>query len=664
MCGIFGIVAQGADGLAFAEEPHRRLVEKLLILSESRGKDASGVALCSDIGIRVLKEPIAASRLIKSKAFLDLFANSNKCRLVMGHARMETNGSFSREYNNQPIIKDGCVTIHNGIIVNDEKLWRSHPELKREFEVDTEIVNALIRRHLREGLPLGQAAAAALGKLEGAYSIATLLDDQRYLVLATNTGSLYVLEAENYFLFASEQHFLKSIRCDIGAGKNLGEVTHIQPGTVILLDLLNNTRSTFALKDSRSIPDTVANGVQRVIEVISPTKLNGANGKVPQVVSSQFARLIEQEYQRNRERISTLQRCTKCILPETMPFIDFDSTGVCSYCRNYRKVELLGEEKLEELLQRFRRNDREIDCIIPFSGGRDSSYGVYYVKKFLRMNPVTFTYDWGMVTDLARRNIARICGKLGIENILISANIARKRENIRRNVSAWLHKPKLGLVPLFMAGDKQFLFYVNRVKRETGAMLDIWLPNRLEDTQFKVGYCGINPSHRARIDSLSLSGKLGLLWYYATSVIENPRYLNRSLSDTLFAYYSYYFEPRVEYHLLYDYIGWNERTIEEALFEEFDWERSPDTSSTWRIGDGTAPFYNYIYYTLSGLTEVDTFRSNQVREGMLSRAEALSLANLENQPRVDSLKWYLETIGLDLEETVRLINNAPKLYAQ
>ena len=57
------------------------------------------------------------------------------------------------------------------------------------------------------------------------------------------------------------------------------------------------------------------------------------------------------------------------------------------------------------------------------------------LKIYLKLNPIAFTYDWGMVTDLARRNIARVCGKLGVENIIVSADIHWKRENIRKNIS-------------------------------------------------------------------------------------------------------------------------------------------------------------------------------------------------------------------------------------
>ena len=88
----------------------------------------------------------------------------------------------------------------------------------------------------------------------------------------------------------------------------------------------------------------------------------------------------------------------------------------------------------------------------------------------------------------------------------------------------------------------------------------------------------------------------------------------------------------------------------------YDWEKSPDTNSTWRIGDGAAPFYNYIYYTMAGFTEFDTFRSNQIREGDISRSQALEFIQDENRPRHQGIKWFLEVIGLDFETTINRIN--------
>ena len=51
-----------------------------------------------------------------------------------------------------------------------------------------------------------------------------------------------------------------------------------------------------------------------------------------------------------------------------------------------------------------------------------------------------------------------MCSKLGVENILRSADINYKRKCIRKNIYAWL-KPSLGMVPIFFVGDKPFLFF-------------------------------------------------------------------------------------------------------------------------------------------------------------------------------------------------------------
>ena len=59
---------------------------------------------------------------------------------------------------------------------------------------------------------------------------------------------------------------------------------------------------------------------------------------------------------------------------------------------------------------------------------------------------------------------------------------------------------------------------------------------------------------------------------------------------------------------------------------------------------------------MAGFTEFDTFRSNQIREGSLSREEALRLVEIENRPRYQSVKWFLDVIDLDFDKTISRIN--------
>ena len=69
----------------------------------------------------------------------------------------------------------------------------------------------------------------------------------------------------------------------------------------------------------------------------------------------------------NIDRISSLKRCTKCLLPETFPFIEFDEEGVCNICNNYiQKNQPKPLEELRELVEPYRRKDGQPDCISTF----------------------------------------------------------------------------------------------------------------------------------------------------------------------------------------------------------------------------------------------------------------------------------------------------------
>ena len=139
-------------------------------------------------------------------------------------------------------------------------------------------------------------------------------------------------------------------------------------------------------------------------------------------------------------------------------------------------------------------------------------------------------------------------------------------------------------------------------------------------------------------------------------MINNLDYFNSSIIDTLVGEFNRSIRKHDDYFYLFNYFIWDENKINDTLINEYDWEKSVDTDSTWRIGDGAAPFYNYIYYTMVGFTEFDTFRSNQIREGVISREKALKLIKDENKPRYQSIKWFLDVINLDFENTINRIN--------
>ena len=230
------------------------------------------------------------------------------------------------------------------------------------------------------------------------------------------------------------------------------------------------------------------------------------------------------------------------------------------------------------------------------------------------------------------------------------------------NVQAWLKNPTLGTIPLFMAGDKQYYYFSHLLKRQNRISLSIMGENHLEKTGFKILFSGARQTNDGFM-SYHMTGlnKIRMLFYYAAQFVKNPAYLNRSIYDTAGAFLTYYFLPK-NYLNIFDYIPWEESEIDNKIINFFDWETDPSTTTTWRIGDGTVAFYNYIYYMVAGFTENDTFRSNQIREGMLSRSDAKLMIEQENQPRWNAIKWYCDTINLNFENTIKIINSMQRLY--
>lgn len=596
-------------------------------------------------------------------------ADINNVFAALGHARLVTNGSQLEDVNNQPVVKDGIVGIHNGIIVNEVDLWNKHKYLKREYEIDTEVIYSVFRHYLNE---LGNTISAVKqtnDELFGTVSTGFFINDREEFVVYTNNGSLYILtNGKDLFIYGSENDILKKLIKNNNSlfnqsfvlkqvPANNGYLLQYKDFKITEFDLTNKKDYNITSASIDKFHIEIANyhpKEKQLHAVVDPLKFT--NG----ITATNERRLLEY----NVDKISRLRRCTKCLLPETFPFINFDEKGICNLCNNYvKKNQPKPIEKLIELVEPFHRKDGQPDCLVPFSGGRDSTYTLHIVKNILKMNPIAFTYDWGMVTDLGRRNIARVCGKMGVENIIVSADIHWKRKNIKQNISAWLKNPELGMIPLFMAGDKFFFYYTDKVKKQNDIKLNIWGINSLENTDFKVGFCGVPPRfNKKHIYSLKATDQLKLFSFVGKNILKSPTYINQSIFDTLGSFASRYFAEKKDYYHMFDYYRWDEKEIEDLISNEYKWETATDTKTTWRIGDGTASFYNYIYYTVAGFSEFDTFRSNQIREGMLDRETALQLANAENMPRYESIKWYLEIIGLNFSEVLERINKIPKLY--
>lgn len=604
MCGIFGQISK--------DKINKKSLETLVKHSEQRGKDSSGLIVYENQLYKAYRADYDIEKLLKKvKPF-----NS---KVVLGHSRLITNGLGD----NQPVVRDDMCVIHNGIIVNVEESW-GKIKTKRRFQIDSELILGIAEEHFADNGQLVDLPRKIFSICKGVIACAMLIPKQGKILIFSNNGSLYVGKRGSDEFFASESFALDQIGCEnISQIKEESYLIDI-PGSEEKIDVWDDS-----VRSEDLIPELIFNKEEE--------------------------KLLEYP-------IPDLKRCTRCVLPETMPYIKFDSEGVCNYCRNYKSRNTpKPKEELFNLVEPYRR-EKGNDCIVPFSGGRDSCYGLHLIVNELKMKPVTYTYDWGMVTDLGRRNISRMCAELGVENIIVAADISKKRRNIAMNLKAWLKSPHLGMISILTAGDKHFFRHVETVKKQTGINLNLWSINPLEVTHFKAGFLGIKPDFEE--ERVYTHGALKQLRYQNLrfkAMLKSPGYFNSSLWDTLSGEYYRSFTEKADYYHVFDYWRWDEKTIDETL-DTYDWERAVDTNATWRIGDGTAAFYNYVYYTVAGFTEHDTFRSNQIREGEITREKALELVKDENQPRYSNIRWYLDILGMDFKEVIKVVNAIPRLY--
>jgi N-acetyl sugar amidotransferase len=115
--------------------------------------------------------------------------------------------------------------------------------------------------------------------------------------------------------------------------------------------------------------------------------------------------------------------CARCVMDSTDPDIRFDASGVCQHCHAYDEAVHLrvregpeGQERLSTLASEIRQagQRRPHDCVIGVSGGVDSTYVAYVVKRRLGLRPLAVHLDNGWDSELAVRNIEYVLKKLDI----------------------------------------------------------------------------------------------------------------------------------------------------------------------------------------------------------------------------------------------------------
>lgn len=590
-------------------------LRRLEKLSKRRGSDSAGMAIGNSSNLVITRGEKLDDHNFKIAR--DAFSTADT--FAIGFSRMKTNG----EDEDQPSVRENSLIFHNGIVTNVSEIEERY-NFSNLGLLDSNCIAELFNLLALENTP-DEIANLVLRECHGQLACIAILPQIGKLVVFSNNGSMYYGCNSGNIYFASEKIWLEKIGCN--------EIKKVMDP--IVFDVI-------VVRD-KTVYRQIENKLNNVLFHAN------SNHKLEALVKhTEFTPI----------------RCQKCVLPSTFPYIVFDENGICNYCSSH-SIRMLSNHDDEVLFQNTivgRQKTDKSPIIVPFSGGRDSSYTLIKCHQVFGQRVVAFTYDWGFVTDVARRNISNLIGELGIEHILVSANLRKKRDNVRKNLEAWLKNPHLGLLSLLTSGDKFFFKYSDVIMKELDACVQVWGTNSLETTHFKSGFLGIEPNLDAGIPYLRGLGKQ--LEYHRKrfkAMSCSKDYFNSSLFDTLLGEYYRSIKSRDSYMHFFDYFKWDELALIKTI-TGLGWKTDPLLNYSWRVGDATAPFYNYVYREIAGFTEHDTFRSNQIREGLIDRRTALQLLETENLPNFLGLKWYLDAVGIDFAYAIEVVNKIPKLY--
>lgn len=360
------------------------------------------------------------------------------------------------------------------------------------------------------------------------------------------------------------------------------------------------------------------------------------------------------------EYFTNMKRCTKCILPETFPGIEFNENGVCNYCLNYDPVKVFGKEEFERVLSKYTNKGGKYDCVVPVSGGRDSAFVLYRIVKKYKIRAVAVMIDVGDHTQEAIRNLKRMTDILNVEYVVLKDEkaVEKSKRNLKKNFHAWLKRPSISMIiPILTVAGKTMnrkLYKYAEEKKISLIMGGILVGNSsFEQDHFKTGYLGVFPDERG---IYSTYAKIRLAFLFGCEYMKNPYYLRMSsLKEGVNAFFAYFFgnlhKPNcIDMLGLFDYIYWSEKEILSTITEELDWKGASDTTTTWRVHDKYSSLYNYLYYNLVGFTEHDELYSKMIREEQISREEALKRCMSDHEPRIPSLMDIFEELDITKEQ--------------
>ncbi len=345
----------------------------------------------------------------------------------------------------------------------------------------------------------------------------------------------------------------------------------------------------------------------------------------------------------------TLRYCTRCCMPETNEGIQFDEMGVCQACQSAeQKIRISWverEAKLRELLEHYRsRSGNNYDCIVPISGGKDSTFQLYVLTQVYKMKPLAVTFNHNWYSETGRYNLQNALEKFNVDHIMFTPNRDLINRIARHSLSqigdaCWHCHAGVGAFPL-------------QVAVRFNIPLLIWGESIAEDSG--------RATYRDPVIKFDRD--------YFTKV-SAKKYPEQMVCDQLTLKDLYPFElPTVAecervgvigIHLG-DYVFWDDERQMEFVRDNFQW-REDKVEGTYKgyksVECRMAGVHDYAKFVKRGFGRGTDHASQDVRAGLLTREEGFELAKKEDSERPGALDYYLQITKLSEEEFRRTLKS-------
>jgi N-acetyl sugar amidotransferase len=326
--------------------------------------------------------------------------------------------------------------------------------------------------------------------------------------------------------------------------------------------------------------------------------------------------------------------------------ISFDEHGVCSVCRQveFKKEKIDWTERraqLQEIIDAHR--DKGLyDCIVPYSGGKDSVFQLWYIVRELKLKPLVVRYNhWGY-RPLVDENNTRVFKQLGVDVVEFTSNFHVVRELMleslkRRGDFCWHCHTGIyaGVMHMAVRFETPLLFW-----GESTAEYHSWYTfEEMEEVDEKRFNRLMNQGMTADDMYEFLQGRVSRRDLWMFDYPKRKDLIRLKVRSICLGNYIEW-DTRRQVELIKSELGWKGQAVE-GVPPEYDYEKIECTFQGMR---------DYAKFVKRGYGRANHLLSIDIRHGRKSREEAVVLERRYDGKRPASLQWYLDILQITEDE--------------